>query len=690
MNAPPTTGSRIHWDGLDWQVLAQTAEEVSLRSVDGAQLRTVSLPDLIVAADYVPLPATSDRRLAGVDVLETLPREAAVRATFLQRHVHEVLHGLPPDSPADLRPKPDYGPDRDLRDRVAAKSRELEALGMPLSPRSLWRYVTRYREQGLIGLVDVRILRGGRPTGRSSSELIQLADEVLSSQRSVSTGTRSRAIEQITAKAEARGLDVSSRSTLYRLVANLERQRHPFGNATTRRTQANRPHRAYGHQLPTRPGELVEIDSTPLDVMVLYPDGGTGRVDLTVALDVATRTLCAAILRPVATKAVDAALMLARALTPLSSQPGWAESVAFSRALLPAGMISDPDILERDAQARPLITFESVTIDRGRVFVSNTFLNACERLQISLVKAAPKTPTDKPHVERVFASINSLFTQYLPGYTGHNVVQRGPDPAPEQVWPLAQVQDLLDQWIVQCWQNRPHSGLRLPAMPRQDLSPNEMHAALSSVAPSIPLVLDTADYLELLPRAWRSVQRYGVNLHGLTFDSPALDPFRNRTSGLRLGEARNRWEIRYDPYRINRIFLRDHRSNNWIEAAWTLEAQTMAPFSLDVLHAARRALACRVPRGSYTAAGLVEEIKRIQTSTSAEPRERSARRRGTDSSLAPLALPRQPTGPTDTPLYLVLDADDPKSDPPAEGEPRPEPVRKLKRFLYDEPSDDGW
>lgn len=62
---------------------------------------------------------------------------------------------------------------------------------------------------------------------------------------------------------------------------------------------------------PSRPGEFVGIDSTPMDLMVVYPDGSSGRVDLTVALDIATRTPLAAILRPVATKAVDAAVLLA-------------------------------------------------------------------------------------------------------------------------------------------------------------------------------------------------------------------------------------------------------------------------------------------------------------------------------------------------------------------------------------------
>ena len=213
------------------------------------------------------------------------------------------------------------------------------------------------------------------------------------------------------------------------------------------------------------------MDSSPLDLMVLYPDGGAGRADLTIALDVATRSLPAAILRPVATKAVDAAVLLARAMTPLPAQPGWAEGLEFSRSLLPAGTLAGPEQLRRDLAERPILAIESVTVDRGRVFLSDTFLAACEQLHISVTKAAPRSPTDKPHVERVFRSINTLFTQYLPGYTGPNVVHRGSDPAGDALWPLAQVQDLLDQWIVQVWQRRPHDGLRLPAMPRQDLAP---------------------------------------------------------------------------------------------------------------------------------------------------------------------------------------------------------------------------
>ena len=67
----------------------------------------------------------------------------------------------------------------------------------------------------------------------------------------------------------------------------------------------------------------MQIDTTPLDVMAVLDDGVTGRPELTITLDVATRTIGAAVLRPEGTKAVDAAVLLARMLVPEPMRPGW-------------------------------------------------------------------------------------------------------------------------------------------------------------------------------------------------------------------------------------------------------------------------------------------------------------------------------------------------------------------------------
>lgn len=73
---------------------------------------------------------------------------------------------------------------------------------------------------------------------------------------------------------------------MYRLVEQLDRHRGSFGAATTRRSKAVRPDRTFRSSQPSRPGELVEIDSTPLDLFVQLPDGTVGRPELTYAIAV--------------------------------------------------------------------------------------------------------------------------------------------------------------------------------------------------------------------------------------------------------------------------------------------------------------------------------------------------------------------------------------------------------------------
>ncbi|MGP3750104.1 hypothetical protein [Streptomyces sp. IBSNAI001] len=72
-------------------------------------------------------------------------------------------------------------------------------------------------------------------------------------------------------------------------------------------------------------------------------------------------------------------------------------------------------------------------------------------------------------VERAFGSINALFCQHLPGYTGSDVTRRGPDTEKDACYRVAQMQDLLDEWLVR-YHHRPNEGLRHPMMPRKALT----------------------------------------------------------------------------------------------------------------------------------------------------------------------------------------------------------------------------
>src|SRR6476660_44020 len=125
-------------------------------------------------------------------------------------------------------------------------------------------------------------------------------------------------------------------------------------------------------------------DSTPLDVRVVLDNGVVDRVELTWLIDLATRTIPAAVLRPT-TKAVDAALLLARALTPEPMRPGWSDALRLTRTVLPHHQLTAIDARLAHAAARPVIVPETIVCDHGKVYLSETFRSACRSLGISLL-----------------------------------------------------------------------------------------------------------------------------------------------------------------------------------------------------------------------------------------------------------------------------------------------------------------
>lgn len=112
-------------------------------------------------------------------------------------------------------------------------------------------------------------------------------------------------------------------------------------------------------------------------------------------------------LRPVGTKAVDAALLLAKMLVPERMRPGWANALRLSASRLPRARLLDVDARMRAAAARPVIVPDTIVIDHGRVFVSETF----DRLGISVQPARKDTPTGRGVVEATRKSIKTLLAR---------------------------------------------------------------------------------------------------------------------------------------------------------------------------------------------------------------------------------------------------------------------------------------
>lgn len=130
--------------------------------------------------------------------------------------------------------------------------------------------------------------------------------------------------------------------TFYRLVSRLSRGKHTFGSARTRRSAAKPPDGPFGSVTASRPGEWMQINSIPVDVRVVLDTGLADRAELTWIIGLATRTIPAATLRRT-TKATDAAVLLARSLTPEPMRPGWVDALRMSRSVLPHRWLTEID-----------------------------------------------------------------------------------------------------------------------------------------------------------------------------------------------------------------------------------------------------------------------------------------------------------------------------------------------------------
>ncbi|MFC7866814.1 Mu transposase C-terminal domain-containing protein [Streptomyces murinus] len=508
------------------------------------------------------------------------PETAAEQARWWEGHILEVLHGLPAGASEGAVPRPEFDPRRNsLAERERAKAAELTAAGHRVTASGIKQRRQRYQRDGLIGLADGRSAKQMPAFGSVDAAVVEAMRQAIGETAEDSSKTIGfivwRAKEILASRKDAARVEVPSRATLYRLYNKLATGTHATGSARTRRSVNARPPGPFGEVPASAPGELMQIDSTPLDVLVRLDDGIAEKVELTAMVDIATRSITAAVLRPT-TKAADASALLARSVTPEAMRPGWSEALLMSRSVLPHRRLLTLDERLDRAAARPVIVPETIVCDHGKVFISNNFRASCRYLGINLQPAHKATPTDKGTIEKTLGSVATLFAQFVAGYTGSTTDRRGRNLEAGPLWSLPELQGLLDEWVIAVWQTRPHDGLRDPQAPKRAFSPNEKYATLVESCGYVPVPLNGADYIELLPERWQAINAYGIRIKHRTYDDVELGPLRRQHSGV--VEKKGLWEIHYDPYDISRIWVRDRQGDRWITVFWKHLRRVGVPF----------------------------------------------------------------------------------------------------------------
>jgi len=686
-----SVGTQFHYDGHLWRVVALDGAAVRVRNLAG-ELALIGHGELLEHADFEAIDDEAEieqRWSPFLSVVEpaaglldaTAPSHAKAKAAQKAEAVHLLLTGYP-DGIVDpcTPPHPVYGPQNGtpLDERVEALAQELD-----VASRTIERWLKTAREYGTEALIDKRTIGTKGPLGNCPAEVIEAMVAVASSQVTQSKVTDRQLLQRVKDHVVAHHGDrvrMPADSTLRKYLAEFKRTYGLHLPTKTQQGNALRPDTIGSPLVLSRPFELVEIDSTPLDVFAISEvDGKPITVVLTLAIDVFSRSLVAWQFSPKSDKAIDAALLLHDMLTPKAWLPEWSEHARWrygvpETLVLPGG--------DAPLAGVPVGVPSTVSLDNGKIYASDAMKSACVRLGVSLQYSRVARPTDKPHIERVFSTIRTRFVENLPGYKGPRLDHRGTKEHVEDRACLfiSEIEELFAQWVATDYQNRPHSGLVNPVIPSLVMSPNEAFDAGVAATGFVPLVVDADVAISLLPATARVVGTTGIEVGGLMYDAPILDAYRRRKSPFT--DLKGKWAIRMDPRDLSHIWFwacdfQDSTAGSWVRipARITRHVGAFADIHLQYaksLFTDEDRLTGRAERVEAVEQTMIEMFARVRSQGAANDREATVFRLGDErTSLAIEAFPHDASS---------VDGSAPVPEEPAEDETWDFDVNDLEPF----------
>lgn len=372
-----------------------------------------------------------------------------------------------------------------------------------------WRRRFRKAEQSIKALFSKIEKRGGGGKSRLEptveKHLFETINEVtLTKRRSSAEDVQTKLFLKIqnenAVRIQGEWLVMPSLRTIQRRISSLAA--YDIAVARYGKKEADRQFRYYGPSRGVRRIlELVEIDHTPLDVIVCNEDRvPIGRPTITVVFDRFSRCV------------LGFHISLAGHGTPAVFE-------AIRHALLPKSYLTSrygDCNLVWDCHG----WMELIVMDNGTEFHAKALEDALMNLGIPMEYAESRNPDDKPFVERFLKTLNYSFIHKLPGTTLSRVEERKGYKAEEEAsMTLEELDKAIHVWVINSYHKRPHSGL-------QGRTPIDMWNESASAYP--PLLKANAEDIdiEFCEIAESAVQHYGIDLNTFVYGSPELSHLR--------------------------------------------------------------------------------------------------------------------------------------------------------------------
>ena len=291
-------------------------------------------------------------------------------------------------------------------------------------------------------------------------------------------------------------LEIPSLSTFERRIRNLPRR-----TVQSKRLGSQEYFTSHSpktdHYTADRPMQIVQMDHTKLDIMVVETITGEviGRPIITVAVDIYTRIVVAYYIDFFGPNADNVAETICRF--------GYNE-----------GQFSKNEILTVE---RPILGLpEKLHMDNAREFKSEALQYGASEYAIELVYRPIGQPHYGGHVESLLKTLSKRI-QELPGTTFSNIVQRGSYKSEEHAClSIADLNEIISQFFFIEYHGTIHSGLKRTPLQKLKLAEQE------GFKPNLPCKSAPLFKADFSPKLSRKVQRSGINCNAIEYWNEAV------------------------------------------------------------------------------------------------------------------------------------------------------------------------
>lgn len=291
------------------------------------------------------------------------------------------------------------------------------------------------------------------------------------------------------------------------------------------------------HKLPLRPLERVEIDHTPLDIILLDDETlvPLGRANLTLLIDVFSRCILGFHIG--------------------FRSPGYiAVMHAIRQAMSPKeGIIGRYPSIENDWPCHGKIG--TLVVDNGCEFWSNSLDSACSQVVTNIQFNKIERPWHKPFVEGMFKNINNGFTKSIPGKTFSNPIEKADyDPKKYASIRFSTFVEQFHKWVVDVYHKEPDSRFRyIPYdLWREGEDLGLVHKLDNQEVEDLKVILGI--YAE------RTLRKGGISYENIRYDSEELASYRKQ-----MGRRESRKvKVKINPEDISEIYVFIDGINNYI------------------------------------------------------------------------------------------------------------------------------